>query len=84
VTGSATTAPPYDWLGDIRPAGDWLGDDHEPWIKPNPGRVRGLGDGEGRMTDGDRWRAAATGATMEQDPAGAMREEASCRHQQRP
>lgn len=33
---------PADPLGAVKPVGDWLGDDHEPWQEPSPGQVKPL------------------------------------------
>jgi len=33
---------PTDPLAAVRPVGDWLGDDHEPWQAPSPGQVKPL------------------------------------------
>ncbi|MER5891237.1 hypothetical protein ABT160_46145, partial [Streptomyces sp. NPDC001941] len=35
---------PADPLSDVKPVGEWLGDDHEPWQDPSPGQVKPLGD----------------------------------------
>lgn len=48
----AQDLPAADALADVRPVGDWLGDDHEPWTAPHPGQVHTLGDA-GRVSDGD-------------------------------
>lgn len=39
-------------LADVRPVGDWLGDDQQPWIPPRPHQVKPLGDDPGQVTDG--------------------------------
>ncbi|MDX3782723.1 hypothetical protein [Streptomyces europaeiscabiei] len=45
---------PADALGAVKPVGDWLGDDLDPWQAPAPGQVRPLGDAPGRpVQDGD-------------------------------
>ncbi|MFE9020933.1 hypothetical protein ACFYNL_20535 [Streptomyces sp. NPDC007808] len=45
---------PTDTLGAVKPVGDWLGDDHEPWHAPSPGQVTPLGDAPGKpVQDGD-------------------------------
>lgn len=41
---SAADLPPAGPLSDVRPVGDWLGDDHAPWTPPGPHQVRPLGD----------------------------------------
>ncbi|MFP3989859.1 hypothetical protein U9R90_20770 [Streptomyces sp. E11-3] len=35
---------PTDTLEGVRPVGEWLGDDHEPWEEPSPGQVKPLKD----------------------------------------
>ncbi|MFE2137026.1 hypothetical protein ACFW9X_28235, partial [Streptomyces sp. NPDC059466] len=45
---------PTDTLGAVRPVGEWLGADHEPWQPPSPDQVYQLGDAPGKpVTDGD-------------------------------
>ncbi|MER7480087.1 hypothetical protein ABTX60_21040 [Streptomyces sp. NPDC126510] len=45
---------PTDPLQSVKPVGDWLGDDHEPWQPPTPGQTQQLKDATGRpVTDGD-------------------------------
>ncbi|MGN9762403.1 hypothetical protein [Streptomyces sp. SD31] len=45
---------PTDTLGSVKPVGDWLGDDHEPWQAPSPGQVTPLKDAQGKpVQDGD-------------------------------
>ncbi|MET8645252.1 hypothetical protein ABZX69_28700 [Streptomyces sp. NPDC004074] len=45
---------PTDALGEVKPVGDWLGDDHEPWQEPSPQQVKPLGDAPGKpVGDGD-------------------------------
>ncbi|MGW9028307.1 hypothetical protein ACWGQ5_29955 [Streptomyces sp. NPDC055722] len=45
---------PTDELGGVKPVGDWLGDDHEPWQQPAPNQVQPLGDLPGKpVQDGD-------------------------------
>ncbi|MDX2649412.1 hypothetical protein PV341_38785 [Streptomyces sp. PA03-1a] len=39
-------------LTQVKPVGDWLGEDESPWVAPHPGQVQQLGD-EGQVTDGD-------------------------------
>ncbi|MFF5981850.1 hypothetical protein ACFY78_23675 [Streptomyces olindensis] len=46
---------PTDTLQAVKPAGDWLGDDHEPWQQPAPGQVRRLGDAPGRPVEDGDW-----------------------------
>ncbi|MET7886975.1 hypothetical protein ABZU45_28010 [Streptomyces avermitilis] len=51
--GAADLAP-TDTLGEVKPVGDWLGDDHEPWQEPSPHQVKPLGDAPGKpVGDGD-------------------------------
>ncbi|TQE29883.1 hypothetical protein [Streptomyces ipomoeae] len=45
---------PTDTLGSVKPVGDWLGTDLDPWQPPAPGQVEPLGDTPGRpVQDGD-------------------------------
>ncbi|MET9372163.1 hypothetical protein ABZY00_30520 [Streptomyces griseoflavus] len=45
---------PSDALQGVKPVGDWLGDDHEPWQDPSPHQVKPLGDAPGApVRDGD-------------------------------
>lgn len=45
---------PADALGTVKPVGDWLGDDLDPWQAPAPGQIKPLGDAPGRpIQDGD-------------------------------
>ncbi|MFJ6080300.1 hypothetical protein ACIQI8_02775 [Streptomyces sp. NPDC092369] len=45
---------PTDTLEGVKPVGDWLGDDHEPWEPPAPHQVKPLGDAPGKpVKDGD-------------------------------
>ncbi|GGS78002.1 hypothetical protein [Streptomyces violaceus] len=46
---------PTDTLQAVKPAGDWLGDDHEPWQEPAPGQVRQLKDAPGRPVEDGDW-----------------------------
>ncbi|MFC9502485.1 hypothetical protein [Streptomyces sp. NPDC057002] len=46
---------PTDTLRAVKPAGDWLGDDHEPWQEPEPGQVRQLKDAPGRPVEDGDW-----------------------------
>ncbi|MFD6419443.1 hypothetical protein [Streptomyces sp. NPDC060194] len=46
--------PASDALGDVKPVGDWIGDDHAPWQPPSPHQVKPLGDPPGQpVQDGD-------------------------------
>ncbi|GAA2935551.1 hypothetical protein [Streptomyces enissocaesilis] len=43
-----------DTLGDVKPVGEWLGEDHTPWQQPSPHQVKPLGDAPGKpVADGD-------------------------------
>ncbi|MFF7844747.1 hypothetical protein ACFZC6_39285 [Streptomyces ossamyceticus] len=45
---------PADALGAVKPVGDWLGTDLDPWQPPAPGQIKPLGDAPGRpIQDGD-------------------------------
>ncbi|WP_199549492.1 hypothetical protein [Streptomyces sp. N35] len=45
---------PTDTLEGVKPVGEWLGDDHEPWQQPHPGQIKPLGDAPGKpVSDGD-------------------------------
>ncbi|WP_434587745.1 hypothetical protein [Streptomyces sp. A5-4] len=45
---------PTDTLGGVKPAGEWLGDDHTPWQEPSPHQVKPLKDAPGKpVSDGD-------------------------------
>ncbi|GHD25329.1 hypothetical protein [Streptomyces galbus] len=45
---------PGDTLGTVKPVGDWLGDDLDPWAPPAPPQVKPLKDAPGApVTDGD-------------------------------
>ncbi|MFR9799360.1 hypothetical protein ACL02U_26240 [Streptomyces sp. MS06] len=45
---------PAEPLEGVKPVGDWLGDDHEPWQSPAPTQVKPLGDVPGKaVADGD-------------------------------
>ncbi|GAA3037826.1 hypothetical protein [Streptomyces glomeratus] len=46
---------PTDTLGAVKPAGDWLGDDHEPWQQPSPHQVKPLGDAPGHPVEDGDW-----------------------------
>lgn len=50
----AEDLPATDTLQDVKPVGDWLGDDHEPWQEPSPPQVQPLKDAPGKpVADGD-------------------------------
>ncbi|MFJ8545248.1 hypothetical protein ACIRFH_25140 [Streptomyces sp. NPDC093586] len=45
---------PTEPLQDVKPVGDWTGDDHEPWQQPAPQQIQPLGDAPGSpVQDGD-------------------------------
>ncbi|MEU3663520.1 hypothetical protein AB0E77_27835 [Streptomyces sp. NPDC032940] len=45
---------PTDPLRDVKPVGEWIGDDHEPWQQPGPQQITPLGDAPGApVQDGD-------------------------------
>ncbi|MFI6937944.1 hypothetical protein ACIBI4_01615 [Streptomyces sp. NPDC050418] len=49
-----TDLAPTDTLGEVKPVGEWLGDDHTPWAEPKPGQIKPLGDAPGKpVSDGD-------------------------------
>lgn len=51
---AAVDLAPTDTLEAVKPVGDWLGDDHEPWQQPAPHQVKPLGDAPGKpVPDGD-------------------------------
>ncbi|MBO4253749.1 hypothetical protein [Streptomyces griseorubiginosus] len=50
----AADLAPTDTLEAVKPVGDWIGDDHEPWQPPTPHQVQQLGDAPGKpVQDGD-------------------------------
>ncbi|MHA5047840.1 hypothetical protein [Streptomyces sp. SD15] len=51
----ATDLAPTDTLGSVRPVGDWLGADHEPWQQPSPHQVKPLGDAPGKPVEDGDW-----------------------------
>ncbi|MFF0105885.1 hypothetical protein [Streptomyces hirsutus] len=42
-------------LQSVKPVGDWLGDDHEPWQPPSPHQVKRLGDAPGKPVEDGDW-----------------------------
>ncbi|WP_406119235.1 hypothetical protein [Streptomyces sp. NBC_00989] len=46
---------PTDTLEAVKPVGDWLGDDHEPWQQPTPGQVEPLKDAQGKPVEDGDW-----------------------------
>ncbi|MGW1892699.1 hypothetical protein ACWCP6_21045 [Streptomyces sp. NPDC002004] len=51
----AADLPPTGTLGGVRPVGDWLGDDHEPWQPPAPHQVQPLADAPGKPVSDGEW-----------------------------
>ncbi|MET7478462.1 hypothetical protein ABZT17_29425 [Streptomyces sp. NPDC005648] len=46
---------PTDALEAVKPVGDWLGDDHEPWQAPSPDQVKPLKDAAGKPVEDGDW-----------------------------
>ncbi|MDO0938642.1 hypothetical protein QQY66_45580 [Streptomyces sp. DG2A-72] len=46
---------PTDTLEGVKPVGDWIGDDHEPWQEPSPGQVKPLKDAPGKPVEDGDW-----------------------------
>ncbi|MER5855806.1 hypothetical protein ABT131_09325 [Streptomyces sp900105245] len=46
---------PTDTLGAVKPVGDWLGDDLDPWQAPSPGQVQPLKDAPGEPVEDGDW-----------------------------
>ncbi|WP_406193698.1 hypothetical protein OG331_08655 [Streptomyces sp. NBC_01017] len=46
---------PTDTLGAVKPVGDWLGDDHEPWQAPSTSQVKPLKDAPGKPVEDGDW-----------------------------
>ncbi|MEU5041960.1 hypothetical protein [Streptomyces griseorubiginosus] len=46
---------PTDALEGVKPVGDWLGDDHEPWQAPTSSQVKPLGDAPGKPVEDGDW-----------------------------
>ncbi|MGW2567151.1 hypothetical protein [Streptomyces sp. NPDC001537] len=46
---------PTDTLEGVKPVGDWLGDDHEPWQVPSPQQVKPLKDAPGKPVEDGDW-----------------------------
>jgi hypothetical protein len=46
---------PTDTLRTVKPAGDWLGDDLDPWQAPADGQVTPLKDAPGRPVEDGEW-----------------------------
>lgn len=46
---------PSDTLESVKPVGDWLGDDLEPWQQPSADQVTPLKDAQGRPVEDGEW-----------------------------
>ncbi|WP_289925115.1 hypothetical protein [Streptomyces sp. S.PB5] len=46
---------PAQPLEGVKPVGDWLGDDHEPWLEPHPAQVLPLKDAPGKPVEDGDW-----------------------------
>ncbi|MET8570857.1 hypothetical protein [Streptomyces sp. NPDC004783] len=46
---------PTGTLQDVKPVGDWIGDDHEPWQAPAPQQVQPLKDAPGAPVEDGDW-----------------------------
>ncbi|MFI8890624.1 hypothetical protein [Streptomyces paradoxus] len=46
---------PTGTLQSVKPVGDWLGDDHEPWQPPAPGQTQQLKDAPGKPVEDGDW-----------------------------
>ncbi|KUO18183.1 hypothetical protein [Streptomyces dysideae] len=46
---------PTDRLEAVKPVGDWLGDDHEPWQEPTPVQIMPLKDAPGEPVEDGDW-----------------------------
>ncbi|HEY5833266.1 hypothetical protein [Streptomyces sp.] len=44
---------PGEPLTGVKPVGDWLGDDEQPWVATEPEQVKPLKDDPGQVTDGE-------------------------------
>lgn len=51
----AQDVAPTGTLQSVKPVGDWLGDDHEPWQPPTPGQTHQLKDAPGRPVEDGDW-----------------------------
>ncbi|MEW2810643.1 hypothetical protein AB0929_26625 [Streptomyces massasporeus] len=51
----AQDVAPTDALRSVKPVGDWLGDDHEPWQPPTPGQTQQLKDAPGKPVEDGDW-----------------------------
>ncbi|WP_328929195.1 hypothetical protein OG429_34610 [Streptomyces sp. NBC_00190] len=41
---SAADLAPSATLAGVKPVGEWIGDDHTPWVEPDPAQVKPLGN----------------------------------------
>ncbi|KOV64723.1 hypothetical protein [Streptomyces sp. MMG1121] len=46
---------PTGTLQEVKPVGDWLGDDPDPWQEPSPGQVTPLKDAPGKPVEDGEW-----------------------------
>ncbi|MFI2759087.1 hypothetical protein ACH5A3_09460 [Streptomyces echinatus] len=46
---------PTDTLGSVKPVGEWLGDDLDPWQNPSAGQVTPLKDAPGKPVEDGDW-----------------------------
>ncbi|WEO93840.1 hypothetical protein A6P39_007365 [Streptomyces sp. FXJ1.172] len=53
-TGAEDLAPAGP-LQDVKPVGDWLGDDLDPWKAPSAGQVKPLKDAPGKPVEDGEW-----------------------------
>ncbi|MEU1571431.1 hypothetical protein ABZ519_09770 [Streptomyces collinus] len=51
----AQDVAPTGTLQSVKPVGDWLGDDHEPWQPPTPGQTHQLKDAPGNPVEDGDW-----------------------------
>ena len=51
----AEDVAPTDTLEGVKPVGEWLGDDHEPWQQPAAHQVEPLGDAPGKPVEDGDW-----------------------------
>ncbi|WBO62335.1 hypothetical protein [Streptomyces camelliae] len=52
--GAADLAP-AETLQEVKPVGDWLGDDLDPWQAPSAGQVKPLKDAPGKPVEDGEW-----------------------------
>ncbi|GCB43648.1 hypothetical protein [Streptomyces sp. NL15-2K] len=46
---------PTDTLGGVKPVGEWIGDDHDPWEAPSAQQVQPLKDAPGKPVEDGDW-----------------------------